>query len=226
MSATSITFASGCCGSASLADSGTWWRIVIGGFLAFNSMTVALAVNLSKVDREQRFILQGIPLCVCLIVGVLLGGPILSGLRRECRARRLTIEALFFLSILGAFLASLISFATGEGPVFFEVVSILLVVYALGRELGRYGQEKVLQALGEWDPSTLTCEVVGLAGIGRHVRVADIQPGERVRVHPGAMIPVDGFVCEGESFVHEASFAPSRRSRSRRNPCRRVDADS
>ena len=48
------------------------------------------------------------------------------------------------------------------------------------------------------------------------MQVAQVQPGDRVRVHPGAMIPVDGFVCEGESFVHEASmsgeaFAASRR---------------
>jgi Cu2+-exporting ATPase/Cu+-exporting ATPase len=179
-------------------------------------MTIALAVNLSKVDREERLILQGIPLCVCLIVGVLLGGPMMSGVWREWRARRLTIESLFLLSSVGAFVASLISYVTGEGPVFFEVVSILFLVYALGKELGRYGQEKVLQALGRWDPLTLTCEVVEAGRISRETKVAQVQPGERVRVHPGAMIPVDGFVCEGESFVHEASmsgeaFAASRR---------------
>ena len=131
MSTASTTFPSACCGPASSADSSTWWRIAIGAFLAFNSMTVALAVDLSKVDRQQRLILQGIPLCVCLIVGILLGGPIVSGVWREWRALRLTIESLFLLSIVGAFLASLISFLTGEGPVFFEVVSILFVVYAL-----------------------------------------------------------------------------------------------
>jgi heavy metal translocating P-type ATPase len=207
MSTASTTFPSGCCGPASPADSSTWWRIAIGAFLAFNSMTIALAVNLSKVDRQQHLVLQGIPLCVCLIVGILLGGPIVSGIWREWRALRLTIESLFLLSIMGAFVASLISFLTGEGPVFFEVVSILFVVYALGRELGRYGQSKILQALGQWDPATLTCEVVSAAGISRTVQIAEVQAGDRVRVHPGAMIPVDGFVCEGESFVHEASMS-------------------
>ena len=100
---------------------------------------------------------------------------------------------------------------------FFEVVSILFVVYALGKELGRYGQERVLQALDQWNPSALTCEVVEARGVVRQKHVADVKPGERVRVHPGAMIPVDGFVCSGESFVHEASmsgeaFAASRRA--------------
>jgi Cu2+-exporting ATPase/Cu+-exporting ATPase len=218
MSTASPPLASACCGgSAAPFDGSVWWRIAIGVFLAFNSMTVALAVNMSKVDREQRLVLQGIPLCVCLIVGILLGGPMMSGVWREWRARRLTVESLFLLSSVGAFLASLISYITGEGPVFFEVVSILFVVYALGKELGRYGQEKVLQALGRWDPAALTCEVVEAGGISRMTQVAQVQPGERVRVHPGSMIPVDGFVCEGESFVHEASmsgeaFAASRRA--------------
>ena len=138
MSTASTTFGSGCCGasSASPTDAGVWWRIAIGAFLAFNSMTVALAVNLSKVDTKERLVLQGIPLCVCLIVGLLLGGPMLSGVWREWRARRVTVESLFLLSSVGAFLASLVSYITGEGPVFFEVVSILFLVYALGRNWG------------------------------------------------------------------------------------------
>jgi heavy metal translocating P-type ATPase len=218
MSIAPTTFTIDCCGtsSASRADGSMWWRIAIGAFLAFNSMAVALAVNLSEVDREQRFILQGIPLCVSLIVGILLGGPLIAAAWHECRAQHLSIESLFLLSITGAFFASLISFISGAGPVFFEVVSILLVVYALGKELGQYGKSKVLEALGRWDPAVLTCEIVESTGLSRKAQIAQVQAGERVRVHPGAMIPVDGFVCEGESFVHEASisgepFAASRR---------------
>jgi heavy metal translocating P-type ATPase len=218
MSIAPTTFATDCCGTSSASRTGgsMWWRIAIGGFLAVNSMTVALAVNLSEVDRQERLVLQGIPLCVSLIVGILLGGPMITAMWRECSAQRLSIESLFLLGITGAFSASLISFVTGTGPVFFEVVSILLVVYALGKELGQYGRNKVLEALGQWDPAVLTCEIVEPAGISRKVQVAEVQPGERVRVHPGAMIPVDGFVWEGESFVHEASmsgegFAASRR---------------
>ena len=118
MSTASATFASDCCGTSSdrSTDSTIWWRIAIGAFLAFNSMTVALAVNLSEVDREQRFVLQGIPLCVCLIVGILLGGPMMSGVWREWRARRLTIESLFLLSSVGAFLPPWSHSSPGKVP--------------------------------------------------------------------------------------------------------------
>lgn len=207
MSTAPNTLTNSCCGADFETGSGIWWRIAIGAFLAFNSMTVALTVNLSQVDRQQRFLLESIPLGVSVIVGLVLGGPLVAGAWRECRAQRLSIESLFLLSIIGAFSASLISFITGSGPVFFEVVSILLVVYALGKELGQYGRRKVLKALSEWDSAELICEVVDETGSYRKTRAVEVRPGERVRVHPGSMVPVDGFVCEGESFVHEATMS-------------------
>jgi P-type Cu+ transporter len=194
-----------CCASTGPGDSRVWWRLALSAFLSVNSMTVALAVNLSEVDREGRLLLQGIPLCVCLIVGALLGRPLLSAFVQSTRAGRLTIEALFLLSIAGAFCASLVSYLTGQGPVFFEVVGILFVVYTFGRELGRYGQQKVLDALIHLSPPQLTCEVLERS-TSRRVAVADIEAGDLVRIHPGAMIPIDGRVREGASFVHEASM--------------------
>jgi heavy metal translocating P-type ATPase len=182
-----------------------WWRLAVSAFLSVNSMTIALAVNLSEVDREGRLLLQGIPLGVCLIVAALLGRPLLSAFVQSTRAGRLTIEALFLLSIAGALCASLVSYLTGQGPVFFEVVSILLVVYTFGRELGRYSQRKALDALVDANPPQLTCEVLERYG-SRQAPVAEIQAGDLVRIHPGAMIPVDGCIRVGTSFVHEASM--------------------
>lgn len=218
---TPSTAASGICCDLTTAgqqqSGGVWWRIVIGAFLAINSMTIALTVNLSEVDREQRLALQGVTLAVALVVFALLGSGMLSSAVRELRARRLTIECLFLLGIMGAFTASLVSLIRGEGPVFFEVVGILLVVYALGRELGRYSQAKVLQALRDWDPRANTCEVISADGSISHFSIADVQVGQRVRVHPGAVIPVDGTVIDGAAFVHEAgmtgeSFAVSKQT--------------
>jgi heavy metal translocating P-type ATPase len=216
MSAASQVVAPLCCGSPASSENHVWWRLAISAFLSVNSMTIALAVNLSEVDRTDRLILQGIPLCVCVIVAVLLGGPLLTNFVRSSMARRLTIETLFLLSIAGAFFASLLSYVTGKGPVFFEVVSILCVVYAFGRELGRYSQKKVLDALIDRNSSGLMCEVLEGSG-SRIVAIAQIQPGDLVRIHPGAMVPIDGRVREGSSFVREESmtgesFAASRRA--------------
>ena len=40
---------------------------------------------------------------------------------------------MFVLCLLGTFTLSCLSLIRGEGPVYFEVVSILLIVYSVGR---------------------------------------------------------------------------------------------
>ena len=54
----------------------------------------------------------------------------------KLRRSRLTIEALFLLTMSGAMFASLQSLILGSGPIYFEVVTILLVVYAFGKAIG------------------------------------------------------------------------------------------
>ena len=66
----------------------------------------------------------------------LLGGSLLHTAATELLCCRLTIEVLFVTTIVGALLASLQSFLTGTGPIYFEVVSVLLVVYTFGKQVG------------------------------------------------------------------------------------------
>lgn len=168
-------------------------------------MTIALAVNLTEVNPAEKFLLQSVPLAAALAVGLLLGGEMLRNTWAALRVQRLTIESLFVVAITGAFSASLISYSSGTGPVFFEVVSILLVVYAFGRQLARYTQSRVLSALAQWDPAALMCEVFsGNAWESRSIE--DVRKGDCVRVHPGTMIPVDGMVFEGEALVQEVGM--------------------
>jgi cation transport ATPase len=149
---------SGCCAITN-ATEGSWWRIAIGAFLAGNSMTFALAANLSEAEPAERFLLQSIPLAVAVVVALLLGGEMLRNAWAALRATRLSIDSLFVVAMFGAFSASFISYFSGRGPVFFEVASILLVVYAFGHQLARYTQSRVLSALTQWDPAAQTCEV-------------------------------------------------------------------
>lgn len=189
-----------CCGAAPAPE---WWRLAVALFVSLNSMTVALTANLSRMDEGDRLLLQGIPLAGCLVCAGLLGGP----LWRALRLRRVTVETLFALSAAGAFGVSMISLVTGRGPVFFEVVSILLTVYGLGRALGRHSQQKVLEALTK----VLPAEAPVAGGV--------------VRVHPGAMVPVDGTVLEGTALVNEASLTGEGFA-VRRGPGERVVAGS
>ncbi|HPC84326.1 MAG TPA: cation-translocating P-type ATPase [Thermoanaerobaculaceae bacterium] len=188
------------------ADRRAWWRIGIGAVLAANSMTVDLAINTSEADPHTRlFVHLGVAVATAVVVA-LLGAPLLVGAWQQARRRQLTLEAMFVLAVAGALGASLVAMLTGEGAVYFEVAAILLVVYSLGQQLGRTARRRALDALDAWQRELATCQLVEPDGQVSTVPVAEVAAGQTVEVQPGRLIPVDGVVEAGESFVQEATL--------------------
>ena len=184
----------------------SWWRILAGAVIAVNAMTFALAVNTSDDPKGDRLLLQIGTLAATLIITALLGKPLAVSAWAALRRKQITVEALFILSFGGALAASAISMITGDGPVFWDVAGVTLVVYSVGRAVGRYSQQRVLRSLADWDPQTNRCERVLADGSIERVTVARIAAGDRVRVHPGMMIPADGTVVAGRALVREAAM--------------------
>jgi heavy metal translocating P-type ATPase len=181
-------------------------RLAVGAFIAANTMTASLAFNLSEVTPRARLAGHLLILAATLVTVVLLGWPLLRAAGRELRAGRLTLEAMFLLGIGGALGASLLATLRGEGAVYYEIVSILLVVYSLGQMVAGVAQQRALAAAAAWAPAAVTCQVETAGGTYRTVAVAEVQPGDVVLVPPGAAIPVDGEVVAGEAFVREAEL--------------------
>lgn len=165
-----------------------WLRAGFGAFLAMNAMTLSLAVNLSETAPHERLQLHLASAALTAAVFLLLAGPLIRGVLRAARERRLSIEALFLLGIGGAVGASAIATLRGEGDVYYEVAAILLVVYTLGTMASARAQQRALEAL------------LAPPGGGR----ASISKGERFAVHPGERVPVAARIVEGESFVEES----------------------
>lgn len=188
------------------SDRAAWWRIGIGAVIAANSMTVDLAINTSEAEAGTRLLVHLGVLAATAVVVALLGAPLLAGAWRQARQRRLTLEAMFVLAVGGSLVASLVAMITGEGAVYFEVAAILLVVYSLGQQLGRTAQRRALDAVGAWQRELATCQLVSDDGRVRTVPVSELQVGQTVEVQPGRLIPVDGVVTDGESFVREATL--------------------
>ena len=92
-----------------------------------------------------------------------------------CSARRLSIEGLFTLSLLGAFIGSLVSSLTGEGAVFYEIVSIVIAIYTVGRMLSERSQAKLRLEISE----RFDAAAVQLDGAWVVVPVS-VTPGSRV----------------------------------------------
>jgi heavy metal translocating P-type ATPase len=180
-------------------------RLGIGVLVVGQSMIFGLALNLhDDVPPFARALTQWLMLAGAILVCALLGGPLVRAAWAELRRGRLTIEALFLLTMSGALAASLQAHFTGRGKVYFEVVSVLLVVYTLGKLIGARSREAALAAARPWADRLATCRRVEGDGT-RAVAVAEVRPGDVIEVYAGESIAVDGVIRTGVGFVAEAA---------------------
>jgi heavy metal translocating P-type ATPase len=187
-------------------------RLGVGILVVGQSMIFGLALNLhDDVPPAVRHVAQWCILAATLLVVALLGGPLFRTAWGELRRGRLTLEALFLLTMTGAMAASLQAHLTGRGKIYFEVVSVLLVVYTLGKLIGARSRAAALASSRAWSQQLATCRVNG-----RIVPVREVRVGDVVEVYPGETIAVDGVIRDGVGFVSEAvvsgePFAVTRR---------------
>jgi P-type Cu+ transporter len=183
-------------------------RLGISIIVVAQSMIFGLALNLhNDVPESVRWVAQNIILCGTLLVAVLLGGPLFHAAWHEVRRGRLTIEALFLLTMTGAMAASLQAHITGHGKIYFEVVSILLVVYTLGKVIGARSRAAALASSRVWAGQLQMCRLLGARGRSRLVPVSEVLPGDVIEVSPGESFAVDGVILAGTGFVSEAAVS-------------------
>ncbi len=140
------------------------------------------------------------------VVIFLYGGvPFLRMAQPEVRRRRPGMMTLISLAISVAFVYSLAAlFLPGQQGFFWELVT-LIDIMLLGHwiEMRSVRQASgALDALAKLMPDT--AERIGPDGDTEEVPVNALEQGDRVLVRPGASIPVDGEVQEGDSDVTEA----------------------
>ncbi|MBM3980124.1 MAG: cation-translocating P-type ATPase [Planctomycetes bacterium] len=185
---------------------GTGLRLGLGVLVAGQSMIFGLALNLhDDVPPAARALTQWLMLAGTALVAVLLGGPLARAAYSELRRGRLTIEALFLLTATGALAASLQAHHTGRGKLYYEVVSVLLVVYTVGKLVGARARDTALARARAWGDGLCLCRVVDAAGRTRTAPVAEVNPGDVVEVYAGETIAVDGVIRAGVGFVAEAA---------------------
>jgi P-type Cu+ transporter len=148
---------------------------------------------------------------------VLWGGwPFLERAGVSFRTRRLNMYSLIGLGVAVAYVFSVFAvlapgalpaaFKThGMVPLYFEAAAVITTLVLLG---------EVLELRARSQTSSAVRALLGLApnsairmdpsGEEREVLLADIRPGDFLRVRPGAKIPVDGVVSEGHSIVDES----------------------
>ncbi len=95
--------------------------------------------------------------------------------------------------------------AHGLVPLYFEAAAVITTLVLLGEVLelrARSQTSSAVRALLGLAPNTaIRVEANGAEG---EVPLADVQPGDALRVRPGSKVPVDGIVLEGHSVVDES----------------------
>ena len=127
-------------------------------------------------------------------LGVLIGGwPIFREAAENLAARRMTMELSMTIAIVAA--AAISEFFT----------ALIITLFVLGAEVlenltvarGR----RAIRDLLDFLPRLVT---VRRAGAVREAAAEELRPGDSVLVNPGALVPVDGVVLSGHSFVDQA----------------------
>lgn len=183
-----------------------WLRIGIGLAVAAQAMVFSLAINITPAEGGAYWLIHGGLLASAVAVLIFLGRDLVGEAWAALRARRVSIDLLFLVTLLGALGGSLTSTFTGTGSVYYEVVAVLVVVHTLGKMVGARSRAAALRAADAVAEKYDHCVVRGTDGREGERRVADLVGGEAVVVAPGAAICVDGVIAEGRSYVEEAAM--------------------
>lgn len=145
-----------------------------------------------------------VPPVLGTVVFVYGGWPFLAGAADEIRPWRPGMMLLISLAITVAFGASMLSLFTGLDFELWWELATLVTIMLLGHwmEMRALGQAQgALSALADLLPDE--AERVRNGSV-EQVRVADLEAGDLVLVRPGARVPADGDIEEGEADIDES----------------------
>lgn len=184
-------------------------RLAVAGLGMMQVMMLAVALWLGHGDEEHSGLLQfmrwvaaGLTTPVVFYAAV----PFFRSAWRDLRHRQLGMDVPVSLAILSTYFASLYSVALGTGEhVYFESVAMFVFFLLTSRYLELMARQRSSQAIDRLDrliPALATR--VTAEGRDEQIPVAELAPGDRVRVRPGEPLPADGLVESGESTVNQA----------------------
>lgn len=137
------------------------------------------------------------------------GAPIWTKGWRSFAARQLNMFSLIALGTGAAFAQSVITLARGHGShgLYFEAAATIMTLVLLGQWLEARGRARAGSALRELLDLTPPRALLVTPEGDREVSVADLHPGDLVRILPGGKIPADGTLAEGWSSIDESMLS-------------------
>ncbi len=182
-------------------------RLAVAGLGAMQVMMIAVALYAgddSGMDLDMRSFMRWVSLVITVPVLAYSGQVFFRSAWRDLRRGRLGMDVPVSLALAGAFFASAWSTLTGTGQVYFDSVTMFVFFLLASRFLEMGARHRAGQAAEEL-VRLLPATATRLTEDGEQaVAVAELLPGDRVRVRPGETVPADGVVLEGASSLDES----------------------
>ena len=185
------------------------WQIFIAGLSAMQVMMYSVPAYFSSpqtMSFEVQQLMRWVSLLMTLPVMFFSAMPFFQGAVRGLRLGKLGMDVPVALGVTVAFLFSLYSVWRGHGEIYFESVAMFVFFLLSGRYLemmARHRANREVEALDKALPVVAERFDPGSSDF-EWAAAAQLAVGDQVRVLPGALIPADGSILEGDSAVDES----------------------
>ncbi|MEY4722799.1 MAG: hypothetical protein RLZZ324_312 [Candidatus Parcubacteria bacterium] len=140
------------------------------------------------------------------------GKPYLRGVRTFLRHGAANMDTLIGLGTGAAYLYSFVVSAFEDalkpwldtGVTYFDVTIVVITFITLGKYLEARARLRTGDAIAKLVGMQAKTALVRRDGVEKELPLSQVSVGDMIVVKPGARIPVDGIVAEGESYVEEA----------------------
>ncbi|QBZ82683.1 putative copper-exporting P-type ATPase V [Hydrogenovibrio crunogenus] len=109
--------------------------------------------------------------------------------------KKIGVDVIAALAIAGAFLLTE-----------YLAAAVITLMYASGQSLEQYAANRAKQELTKLLSRVPTMADCYVDGTIKSVPVAELQPGDRLMIKTGAVLPVDGYVSGGPAILDESSL--------------------
>jgi len=187
------------------------WRVFVAGFGMMQVMMYAIPAYLAgegEMSADIELIMRWASLLLTLPVILYSAAPFFQRALRDVRLRRLGMDVPVALGVGSAFIASVWSTLTHGPEVYFDSVTMFVFFLLCGRYLEMGARQKAVRGVEELGKILPVFAERVSSGSGESesekVPVSQLEPGDRVRVRPGEIIPADAVVIDGVSEANEA----------------------
>jgi len=182
-------------------------RLGVAGLAMMQVMMYAVGLyagTFQGIEPIYEHFLRAVSLIVTTPVVLYSAQPFFLGAWRDLRARRPGMDVPVALAVGSAFGASVWATVTGRGEVYFDSVTMFVFFLSVARFLeltARHKAGSATDAVARLLPGTALR--LGADGEER-VTVDRLAVGDRLRVRPGEVVPADGRIADGDSYLDES----------------------